>query len=61
MGTERRTRGRQIWTALAWLALAILGATAIVLQDVSLAIGVGVAAVTALCFGFLPASAAGRR
>jgi hypothetical protein len=60
MSTERRTRGRQVWAVVGWLALAALGTTAIVLRDVSLAIGAGVVAVWALRFGFLPASAADR-
>jgi hypothetical protein len=44
----------------AWTAVAALAVTAIVLQDVSIAIGVAVAAVWALCSGFFPTSAVDR-
>jgi hypothetical protein len=60
MSARRQTGSRQIWTVAAWLALAALAVTAIALRDVSLAIGVGVAAVWALCAGFFPVSPAGR-
>lgn len=60
MSTKRRIGGRQSWTVFAWLALAALGAAGIALDDVSIVIGVGVAAAWALCFGFLPVSATDR-
>ena len=46
------TLSRQTWTLLCWTVLALLAATAIALQDVSIAIGVGVAAVWGLTAGF---------
>ena len=46
------TRSRQTWTIAGWSLLAVLAATALLLQDPSIAIGVGVAAVWALKFGF---------
>ncbi len=60
MSAKRGSGSRQIWTVAAWLALAAMAATAIALDDVSIAIGTGVAAIWALCFGFFPASAADR-
>jgi uncharacterized membrane protein YcaP (DUF421 family) len=60
MSAKRGIGSRQIWTLAAWLALAALAVVAIVSNDVSIAIGVGVAAVWALCFGFFPAAAGDR-
>jgi hypothetical protein len=60
MSTRRRIGGRQIWTVAAWFAIAALAVAGIALNDVSVAIGAGVAAAWALCFGFFPASAADR-
>lgn len=54
MSAEREKGSRQIWTAVTWFALAALAVTGILLEDVSIAIGVGVAAVCALRFGFFP-------
>jgi hypothetical protein len=60
VSTRRQVGRRRIWTIAAWVALAALAVAAVVFDDVSLAIGVGVAAVWALCSGFFPVSAAGR-
>jgi hypothetical protein len=49
-----------VWSVAAWIAIAALAVTGIVLQDVSIAIGVAVAAVWALCFGFFPTAAVDR-
>lgn len=46
---------RGTWTVAAWLAIAALIVAGIALDDVSIAIGAGVAAVWAVCFGFFPA------
>jgi hypothetical protein len=46
------TFARQTWTLLCWTVLALLAVTAIALQDLSIAIGVGVAAVWGLTAGF---------
>lgn len=60
MSARRVIGSRQVWAVLAWLALAALAVAAVVLEDVSLAIAVGVAVVLALGRGFFPPSAADR-
>lgn len=60
VSARRATDGRRAWTVAAWCAIAALAVIGIALNDVSIAIGVGVAAVWALCFGFFPRSAADR-
>jgi hypothetical protein len=60
MSARGRIGSRQIWTVVAWLAVSALAVAGIALNDVSIAIGAGVAAVWALCFGFFPAAAADR-
>jgi hypothetical protein len=59
MSAKQWVASRQIWILVAWLAIAALTVLGIALKDVSIAIGAGVAAVWALCFGF-PVSAADR-
>jgi hypothetical protein len=60
MSARERIGSRRFWTVAAWLAIAALGVMGMALNDVSIVIGAGVAAVWALCFGFFPARAAGR-
>jgi hypothetical protein len=60
MGAKRRIGSRQLWTVAAWLVIAALAVTGVVLEDVSIAIAAGVAAGWALCFGFFPAPTADR-
>ncbi len=61
MDPKQQLRSRQIWTVAAWLAIAALALIGIALNDVSIGIAAGVAAIWALCFGFFPASTAGQR
>lgn len=60
MSARRRIGDRKLWTVLAWLLLAALTAAAIALDDVSLAIGAGVAGAWALCVGFFPVATVDR-
>lgn len=60
MSVKRAADSRRTWTVAAWCAIAALAVIGIALNDVSIAIGVGVAAVWALCFGFFPRSAVDR-
>jgi hypothetical protein len=60
MSARQRSGSWQAWSVAAWIAIAALAVAGIVLQDVSIAIGVAVAAVWALCFGFFPASTVDR-
>jgi hypothetical protein len=61
MSAESRIGSRRTWAVVAWLAIAALAVTGIVLNDVSIAIGAGVAAAWALCCGFFRAPAVDRR
>jgi hypothetical protein len=60
MSARRRISKRQLWTVAAWVVIATLAVTGVLLEDVSIAIAAGVAAAWALCFGFFPAPAADR-
>jgi hypothetical protein len=57
MSAKQRIASRQIPILVAWFAIAALMVLGIALKDVSIAIGAGVAAIWAICFGF-PTSAA---
>ena len=60
MSAKRGIGSRQTWAVAAWIVLAALALTGIALNDVSIMLGAGGATLSALRFGFFPASAAGR-